>query len=241
MPPATTIAVLSSAEVVDLLRRYLKRLLDENLPVKGLVLYGSYARGDARPTSGINIVVLLDDSVPDSDLHDIWLKLQCLTRGIDTRIETWPVAVSRYESDSASPPIAVARQEGIPLTLDGEMRMPPLRSKELSRTASQEAMEIAQRYLKRLLDEHLPVKGLVLYGSHARGDERPTSDIDVLVLLDDNVPRSEILNLWRRLEYLTYGIDNRIETWPVTVNRFQTDEVSPLIIVARQEGIPIAA
>jgi hypothetical protein len=61
------------------------------------------------------------------------------------------------------------------------------------------------------------------------------------VLLDDNVPRSEILNLWRRLEYLTYGIDNRIETWPVTVNRFQTDEVSPLIIVARQEGIPIAA
>jgi predicted nucleotidyltransferase len=106
---------------------------------------------------------------------------------------------------------------------------------------SEETLTILRRYLRRLLNEHLPVKGLVLYGSHARGDEHRDSDIDVLVLLDDSVPKDGFMDLWRQLEHLTIGIDTRIETWPVTVSQFQTDEVSPLIIIARREGIPIAA
>jgi predicted nucleotidyltransferase len=107
--------------------------------------------------------------------------------------------------------------------------------------ASEATIAVLRRYLKRLLDARLPVKGLVLYGSYARGDERPTSDIDVILLLDDSLSDDEVFHLWPELDYLTHEIDNRIETWPVTVSRFQTDEVSPLIIVARQEGIPIAA
>jgi len=61
-----------------------------------------------------------------------------------------------------------------------------------------------------------------------------------LVLLDDSVPEDGFMEIWRRLEHLTIGIDTRIETWPVTVSRFQTDEVSPLILTARREGISIA-
>ncbi|MFM9059527.1 MAG: nucleotidyltransferase family protein [Planctomycetaceae bacterium] len=34
----------------------------------------------------------------------------------------------------------------------------------------------------RTLAEHLPVERLVLYGSKARGDDRPDSDIDLLIL-----------------------------------------------------------
>ncbi|KPL09625.1 hypothetical protein AMJ85_06330 [candidate division BRC1 bacterium SM23_51] len=85
------------------------------------------------------------------------------------------------------------------------------------------------------------MKGLVLYGSHARDDALPDSDIDVLVLLEDGLSGNEIRSLWRQLEHLTIGVDTRIETWPVTVARFQTDDVSPLIIAARREGIQIAA
>jgi predicted nucleotidyltransferase len=34
----------------------------------------------------------------------------------------------------------------------------------------------------RTLAEHLPVERVVLYGSKARGDDRPDSDIDLLIL-----------------------------------------------------------
>jgi predicted nucleotidyltransferase len=107
--------------------------------------------------------------------------------------------------------------------------------------ASDETLAILHRYLKKLLEAGVPVKGLVLYGSYARGEARATSDIDVLVLLDDSLSNDEVFELWPELDFLTHGIDSRIETWPVTVSRYQTDDVSPLIIIARREGIPIAA
>ncbi|MFH0794227.1 MAG: nucleotidyltransferase domain-containing protein [bacterium] len=107
--------------------------------------------------------------------------------------------------------------------------------------ASQETLDILRRYLSRIIAEGIPAKGLVLYGSRAKGRERPESDIDVIVLLDDGSTPREIDSIWTQLEHLTIRIDTRIETWPVTIRRFQTDEVSPLIILARCEGIPIAA
>jgi len=107
--------------------------------------------------------------------------------------------------------------------------------------ASGEIIDIIRRYGKRLQEEGIAVKGLILYGSYARGTQRPDSDIDVMVLLDDESLGPDIMELWIRLERLTRSIDSRIETWPVTVSRFHSDDVSPLIIVAREEGIPIAA
>jgi len=100
--------------------------------------------------------------------------------------------------------------------------------------ASEETIAVIHRYLKRLLDANLPVEGLVLYGSHARGDARPTSDIDVLVLLDDRLSQDEVFRLWPELDFLTHGIDSRIETWPVTASCFQNDDVSPLLLGAGQ-------
>ncbi|MBM3333700.1 nucleotidyltransferase domain-containing protein [Candidatus Sumerlaeota bacterium] len=105
--------------------------------------------------------------------------------------------------------------------------------------AADETLAILDRYLRKLLDAKLPVRGLVLYGSHARGDARPTSDIDVLVLLDDSVSDEDVFRLWPELDFLTHCIDSRIETWPVTTSRFQTDEVSPLVLTARREGVSI--
>jgi len=106
---------------------------------------------------------------------------------------------------------------------------------------SGETTEILRRYFARIIAEGIPAKGIVLYGSHAKGIEDPNSDIDVIVLLEDGLSGQEIDDLWTRLEHLTIGIDTRIETWPVTVSRFKSDEVSPLIILARREGIPIGA
>ena len=105
--------------------------------------------------------------------------------------------------------------------------------------AADESLRIVRRYLERLREERLPVQGLVLYGSHARGNPGPDSDIDILVLLDNDVTVVEIDQLWTRLEHLALGVDMRIETWPVTLQRFENDEVSPLLIAVRREGIPV--
>ena len=107
--------------------------------------------------------------------------------------------------------------------------------------ATEETLNILRRYLARLIEEGIPAKGLVLYGSHARGAAGRDSDIDVMVLLDDALTPKEIDAIWTRLAHLTIGIDTRIETWPVTVSRYETDDVSPLIITARREAISIAA
>jgi len=107
--------------------------------------------------------------------------------------------------------------------------------------AAEETIAILHRYLLKLREEGLPVAGLVLYGSYARGEAGLDSDIDVLVLLEGNPSKDDFFELWRRLERHAHAIDLRIETWPVTVTSYETDEVSPLILIARQEGIRIAA
>lgn len=107
--------------------------------------------------------------------------------------------------------------------------------------APQDIIKILKQYLLKIKEEGLPVNGLVLYGSHAREVAQEYSDIDVLVLLEDGLSPSEIDRIWSRLEHLTSSVDSRIETWPVTQSRYLNDEISPLIIIARREGIPIAA
>ena len=104
-----------------------------------------------------------------------------------------------------------------------------------------EPMNLLRRYLEKVRQENLPVKGLILYGSHARGDAGPDSDIDVLVILEDGLSSDEITTIWTQLEHCTIGVDTRIETWPVTESRYRTDQVSPLILAARREGILVAA
>ncbi len=43
---------------------------------------------------------------------------------------------------------------------------------------------------KALLFERLPIRSLTLFGSRARGDAEPDSDVDVLVVLDSEADES---------------------------------------------------
>lgn len=101
--------------------------------------------------------------------------------------------------------------------------------------AQRAVINTVKKYLQVLQEHGFPVSGGIIYGSYARGEETPDSDIDVMVLssLFDKDRRARVGELWT----LAWKVDNRIEPVPVGEKRFQTDNVSPLLCIARQEGI----
>ncbi len=82
---------------------------------------------------------------------------------------------------------------------------------------------------------------LVLFGSRARGDAEPDSDLDVMVILNTPVDREveDYVNdcAWE------VGLEHSIVVVPVTVSRLDWEEgllsSSLLAIAVRQEGVTV--
>jgi predicted nucleotidyltransferase len=76
---------------------------------------------------------------------------------------------------------------------------------------------------------------LVLYGSQARGDAMPGSDIDILIVLDGDVnPSEEIRRTSSILVGLSLKSDELISRVFISAKHFYDD--TPLLINVRQEG-----
>lgn len=78
----------------------------------------------------------------------------------------------------------------------------------------------------------------ILYGSEARGDARPDSDIDVLILLDD----SEQLTAERELEITRHLYEVEVDTGViispmVMLRRIWESVATPFTINVMKEGI----
>ena len=81
--------------------------------------------------------------------------------------------------------------------------------------------------------------GVVVYGSEARGDAGPESDIDVLVLLDGPVDHGRDLEANLDALYpLALKIGRRISAKPVEATEYETLDC-PLYRNVRPEGIAV--
>lgn len=101
-----------------------------------------------------------------------------------------------------------------------------------TKIAHEVALELRDLYGDRLRD-------VVLYGSSARGDAQPESDIDLLVVLDEVPSRQRELArmndvLWRH----SLSNDVVVSEIPVSVSEYQ--DRAPLLERVRAEGISVA-
>ena len=104
--------------------------------------------------------------------------------------------------------------------------------------AEESIIASARKYLNELLKLGIPVRYGILFGSQARKDTHRWSDIDLLIVssrYDESCTREDINLLWRTAA-LT---DNRIEPVPVGLKRWETDDESTIIEIARREGIQV--
>lgn len=83
------------------------------------------------------------------------------------------------------------------------------------------------------------LRGIVLYGSWARGEATDGSDIDLLILLDNvQNPVSELDEYSKEIHEIDLEYDVVISTLPVDADDFATGEL-PLYVCARGEGIAL--
>jgi uncharacterized protein len=103
--------------------------------------------------------------------------------------------------------------------------------------AQSEIIELLKRYCTLLNISGIRVEKAFLYGSYARGEAGPDSDIDVMLVsesFDNNDPEANI-KAWS----FTRKVDTRIEPYTVGLHQFLNDEVSPLLQMVKQDGIEV--
>jgi len=81
------------------------------------------------------------------------------------------------------------------------------------------------------------LRGVVLYGSEARGEADPDSDIDLLVLLEGAVDFGKELRACIHVLYpLVLELGRPIDVFPIEVEAYDAGEF-PLYVNAKREGI----
>ena len=77
-------------------------------------------------------------------------------------------------------------------------------------------LDLIEQYVeavKKIYGSH--VRQIILYGSYARGDFRPDSDVDIMILLD--MSDLEVKAYAQQLSYMTYdfNMDNDLDIKPI--------------------------
>ena len=97
------------------------------------------------------------------------------------------------------------------------------------------------RRISRVFERISPVRGrALLFGSRARGDARPDSDWDVLILLDkDSITPSDMDEVGYPLREFGWEADMMINPIMYTEKDWQKRHMTPFYANVMKEGIPL--
>jgi predicted nucleotidyltransferase len=107
--------------ILKIIRAYLKAVNRAGIKASQAVLFGSWARGEARPDSDIDLVVIAPefDGTRRRELVDRLWELRAATNEA-WRIEPIACGERQWIEDDTSPIIEIARREGEMITLAPE-------------------------------------------------------------------------------------------------------------------------
>ena len=102
---------MAKKEVISLIRKFLKRLFQEGIPIEKAFLYGSFARGEQDEDSDID-VMLVSEAYDENDDRTVG-KTWRISSSIDTRIEPYTVGKQRFLMDEFTPLLQIVKKEGL--------------------------------------------------------------------------------------------------------------------------------
>jgi predicted nucleotidyltransferase len=100
-----------------------------------------------------------------------------------------------------------------------------------------QAIKVIKEFVNALKREGITIDRVILYGSYAKGNALPDSDIDVAVV-SKNFGKDRVeegMNLFR----IAGKIDPRIEPVPISSKSFENDTWIPLIYEIKEKGIEV--
>ena len=113
----------------------------------------------------------------------------------------------------------------------------PVDGERLSTEELNELLDELARGLKDFYGERY--RGLVLYGSYARGEADEGSDVDVLLLLEGSVAMGrEIARIESFVWHISLEAGYAISVLPVGVEAY-LEPREPFLMNARKEGVPV--
>jgi predicted nucleotidyltransferase len=100
---------------ITLIKRFVNALKEEGIHIDKVILYGSYAHGNPKADSDIDIAVVSKDF--GKDPVEEGMLLFRIAGDIDSRIEPVPIPLESYEKDTWLPLIYEIREKGVTLNL----------------------------------------------------------------------------------------------------------------------------
>jgi predicted nucleotidyltransferase len=101
---------MDKKQALKIIRKYVRRLRQEGIPVDRVILYGSFAAGKERRDSDIDVAIVSRDF--GKDRVEEGIVLYRIAGKVDARLEPIPISVEAYENDTWIPLIYEIKARG---------------------------------------------------------------------------------------------------------------------------------